>query len=176
MIGLSLLVVLALILAPGQPVAAAPVGLGVEALENRNAFICPVCHKAIVPGEIRERAKNILWTEMGEYLDEKGIDHTGTKEAPRGLNVLIYRFRERMGGDFAVDKPASVGFHVHLMEGGVAKETFVFDETQQPLSENVLALGTFFKRGAKWITAGELTREGVHKAVDLFYKDLIQSK
>jgi hypothetical protein len=53
---------------------------------------------------------------------------------------------------------------------------YVFEETQQPLSENVLDLPAFVKRGAKWVTAGELAREGVHKAVDRFADDLIKSK
>lgn len=63
-------------------------------------------------------------------------------------------------------RPASVGFHVHLFEDGKLVDVFAFDETQQPLSENIFRFFTFVKRGGKWITAGELAREGIHKAVD----------
>ena len=156
--------------------AAAPIGLSVEVLKDPNLIACPYCHKAIAPGEIGEDAEDILSTEMGGSLDEKGFDHTGGKNAARGLDVFIYRFQERMGGSIGAEKPASVGFHVHLRERGKVANVFVFDETQRPLSENVLALPVFVKRGAKWITAAELAREGVHKAIGLFANDLIESK
>ncbi len=51
-------------------------------------------------------------------------------------------------------------------------KVFAFDETQQPLSENVLRFFTFMKRKASWITAGELAREGVVKAVEQLEEDL----
>ena len=52
----------------------------------------------------------------------------------------------------------------------------IFDETQQPLSENVFRLGTFLKRGGKWITVDQLAQEGVEKVVDDLEKDLQESK
>jgi hypothetical protein len=62
-----------------------------------------------------------------------------------------------------VDKPASVAFDLHLVrvrDGRVAW-TGKFDETQRPLSDNLLKIGTFFKRGAKWLTAEELASAGM---------------
>jgi len=41
-----------------------------------------------------------------------------------------------------------------------------FDETQQALSENILKAPTFFKRGARWLTAGELSRDGIADILD----------
>ena len=86
--------------------------------------------------------------------------------------MFIYRFQEREGGNFSVVRPASVGFHVHLYEGDKLSGVFVFDETQQPLSDNIFRFFTFLRRGAKWITAGELAREGIHKAIDALGNDL----
>ncbi|GHV55345.1 hypothetical protein FACS1894206_09640 [Deltaproteobacteria bacterium] len=40
-----------------------------------------------------------------------------------------------------------------------------FDETQAALADNLLDAGKFFARGGKWITATELAREGMVKAV-----------
>jgi len=105
-------------------------------------------------------------TEFGGALGEHAIPYTTEKGQPTYLNVFIYRFQERQGGNFSVVRPASVGFHVHLVENGVLTDVFAFDETQQPLSDNIFRFFTFLKRGAKWITAGELAREGVHKSVD----------
>jgi hypothetical protein len=143
-------------------------GLYVERLQNPEASACPHCRKQITPGGIHENAENILSTQVGGYLAERGIPYTGEKGQASSLNVFVYRFQERQGGNFSVVRPASVGFHVHLYEGSSLVRVFAFDETQKPLSENVLGVFTFFKRGAKWITAGELAREGVHQAIDAF--------
>ena len=148
------------------------VGLYVERLEDPNAVVCPICHKPIIPGGIHENAEGLVATEFGGSLEERGIAYTHELGQTAYLNVLIYRFQERQGGNFSVVRPASVGFHVHLFEGGRLKDAFVFDETQQPLSDNIFRFFTFLKRGAKWITAGELAREGVHKAVDALSEDL----
>jgi hypothetical protein len=155
-----------LLLIAGIAAPASAIGLYVEELTNPNGVECPYCHKPIVAGGIHENAVATLATEFGGRLAEKGIIITREKDQPRHLHVLVYRFRERQGGNFSVVKPASVGFHAHLYEGNNLVSTFVFDETQQPLSDNVFRFFTFLRRGAKWITAGELSREGVHKAVD----------
>lgn len=75
----------------------------------------------------------------------------------------LFRFEERIGSSMGVDKPASVAFDLHLVrvrDGRVAW-TGKFDETQRPLSDNLLKIGTFFKRGAKWLTAEELASAGM---------------
>lgn len=144
------------------------VGLYVERLQDPEATTCPYCHRQITTGGIHENAESIMATQVGGYLAERGIPYTAEKGQTPSLNVFIYRFQERQGGNFSVIRPASVGFHMHLYDGDTLVGVFAFDETQQPLSENVLRIFTFFKRGAKWITAGELAREGVHKGVDSF--------
>lgn len=147
------------------PGTAADLGLYVERLNDPSAIRCPYCHRPIVAGTIHENAEGLLATEMGGSLDEKGIAHTGEKGQGRYLHLFIYRFQEREGGNFSVVRPASVGFHVHLYEGDRIADVFVFDETQQPLSDNIFRFFTFIRRGGKWITAGELAREGIHKAI-----------
>jgi hypothetical protein len=156
----------------GLSVQASGLGLYVERLEDLTAIFCPVCHQVISPGRIHENAVDIITTELGGALEEKGIEYTDEPGEARALNVLIYRFQERLGGNFSVERPASVGFHVHLFEEGRLLKIFVFDETQQPVSENILRFFTFLRRGAKWITAEALAREGVDKAVGFFLEDL----
>lgn len=155
----------------GVAAAADSIGLFVERLKDPNAVRCPYCSKPIVPGPIHESAEAILSTQFSGRLDEKGISHTEEKGRPRSLNVFVYRFEERRGGNFAVERPASVGFHTHVYDGSSITRVMVFDETQRPLSENVFRFFTFLRRGGKWITADSLALEGVHAAVEFVFED-----
>jgi hypothetical protein len=157
-------------------ISALAIELEVISLKNPKAIECPYCHKPIVAGGIHENAIQTLTTEFGGSLTERDVAYT-TSDPTEGqrLSVFVYRFEERQGGNFSVLKPASVGFHVHLYQGRTLASVFVFDETQRPLSENVLRLPSFLKRGAKWITVEELAREGVHKALDSF-SDVLQNE
>ncbi len=163
---LTVCVFAAFLLAAGIAGPASAIGLYIERLGNPEAVECPFCHKAILAGGIHENAVATLATEFGGLLAERGIPYSAEKGQERYLHILVYRFQERQGGNFSVAKPASVGFHTHLYDQKSLVAVFVFDETQQPLSENVLRFPTFLKRGARWITASELAREGVHKALN----------
>jgi hypothetical protein len=173
---LTAIVCTALLLIAGFNSLAEAIGLYVERLDDPNAVECPFCHKPIIVGGIHENAVRILTTEFGGLLTERGISYSEKKGEERYLHILVYRFQERQGGNFSVVRPASVGFHTHLYESKTLVSVFVFDETQQALSENILRFSTFLKRGARWITASELAREGVHKAVDALGKSLIEGE
>ena len=75
----------------------------------------------------------------------------------------LFRFEERIGSRIGVEKPASVGFDVHLLRMKDGKKVWEgkFDETQQALSENLLKLGSFVRRKASWPTAEELSSVGM---------------
>jgi hypothetical protein len=75
----------------------------------------------------------------------------------------IYRWRERKGGEYSVDSPASVAFDLYLIksEDGSIIWKGKYDKTQNPLSENVLDLGTFLKGKGKWMTVDELAQIGM---------------
>lgn len=62
-----------------------------------------------------------------------------------------------------VEKPASVGFDLHIYRLRDDKEVWKgkFDETQKPLSENILKIGSFFRRRASWLSAKELASVGM---------------
>ncbi len=162
----------ALLVCVGLSGPAHALGLYVERLADQSVNICPVCHRVIVPGSIHENAEDLMTTEMGGALTDAGIGFTLEPGATPSLDVLIYRFQERRGSAFSVERPASVGFHVHFFDSSGLRKVFVFDETQQPLSENIFRFFTFLKRKARWITAGDLAREGVLKAVDSLADDL----
>ncbi len=75
----------------------------------------------------------------------------------------LLSWKERQGSTKAVASPASVMFDLYLLnvkEGRVAAR-YHFDETQEPLTSNLLDAPRFFQRSAKWISADELSREGL---------------
>ncbi|HWP56321.1 MAG TPA: hypothetical protein VNL14_00375 [Candidatus Acidoferrales bacterium] len=100
----------------------------------------------------------------------------GTAQARR-IGELVYadavvvgrvlRFRQRVGEDLGVQSPASVDFVLELVDvkrGDVVWRA-EYQETQKALSENLLGLGDFTRRGGKWVRAEDLARDGAEKAV-----------
>ena len=77
----------------------------------------------------------------------------------------VWRYRERSGGPAATWNPASVAFDIYLVEVRTGETLWMggFEETQRSLSENIWDWGTFFDRGARWLTAHELARYGMRE-------------
>jgi hypothetical protein len=86
----------------------------------------------------------------------------------------LQRFRERVGDDWGVKSPASVAFVLDLVDvrRGDVIWSARFDETQKPLSENIFALGDISQRGVRWLSAEQLTMDGVKKAVGQLHQIL----
>lgn len=86
------------------------------------------------------------------------------------LAGYVYRYRERIGYEYSVKQPASVAFGVYLLR--VSDGTFVwkgvFDKTQSSLMENVLDVKSFIKGGGRWMTAEQLSAEGVDTILKTF--------
>ena len=95
---------------------------------------------------------------LAKMLGEK----LGVKQIMLGT---VWRFKERAGGGAGSIDPASVAFTLYIMDVPTAQTVWkgTFDETQRSLSEDVLKAPTFFKRGAKWLSAGEMARFGVEQ-------------
>lgn len=86
----------------------------------------------------------------------------------------VSRYIEREGSELGVDRPASVSFNAELYEvqSGKILWMYYYSETQQPLLHDVSKIREFVERGAKWVTADELIREGIRKAVTKLKKDM----
>jgi hypothetical protein len=86
----------------------------------------------------------------------------------------LQRFRERVGDDWGVKSPASVAFVLDLVDvrRGDVIWSARFDETQKALSENIFALGDISQRGVRWLSAEQLTLNGVKKAVGQLHQIL----
>ena len=81
----------------------------------------------------------------------------------------VYRFRERVGGGFSAESPASVAFDIYLIDCRQPSVLWsaVYDYTQEALSENLFGMGNFFRRGGRWVTAEELSTA----AMDSIFED-----
>ncbi|MFN4131494.1 MAG: hypothetical protein ACK4GE_00275 [Caldimicrobium sp.] len=80
----------------------------------------------------------------------------------------IFRFKERQGSSWSISEPASVSFVLTLYDGKTGKILWqkVFDETQKPISENLLNLPLYGK--IKWLSAEELAERGLKNILKSF--------
>ncbi len=80
---------------------------------------------------------------------------------------ILFRFEERIGSSLGVERPASVSFDLHLIRLRDEKMVWLgkFDETQKPLSENLLKIGSFIRRKGSWLTAAELASVGIDEVL-----------
>ncbi|MCC6765461.1 MAG: hypothetical protein IT293_12445 [Deltaproteobacteria bacterium] len=71
-------------------------------------------------------------------------------------------FEERIGTEFAANRPAHVVFAAELLRpaDGVALWQAEYAEQQQALSENLWNLPGFVRAGGTWVRAGELAQIG----------------
>jgi hypothetical protein len=70
----------------------------------------------------------------------------------------VLTFRERIGTDLGVSRPAYVDFAVEatrVLDGAVVWQGR-YTEEQQALSDNFLNISGFFKTGARWVRARDL--------------------
>ena len=77
----------------------------------------------------------------------------------------IYRWQERAGTDFAVNRPASTAFELYLLgpDDGDILWKGKFDKAQKSLSENLLDMGTFLKGKGRWMTVERLAELGLEE-------------
>jgi hypothetical protein len=162
--------------------------------------VCPVCGNVYRRGNISYGSQNTLTRLLQEKMEEKRTFKVLPKETVEGaflksdkerfesnpepsslqlgkaLNAdyvfvgFVFRYEEREGSALGVEKPASVGFDVHLyrIKDGKRVWTGKFDETQKPLSENLLEIGTFVKGKGTWVKAEELSKIGMEKMLKKF--------
>lgn len=111
------------------------------------------------------------------------LKHFHTSERPQALPLWVeyarktsadilfipqvLTWRDRQGSAAGVTEPAHVRlefFLLNIKEGNIIGHS-VYEVEQQGLTENLLNVGDFFKRQGKWVTAEELAREAMIKAV-----------
>jgi hypothetical protein len=82
----------------------------------------------------------------------------------------VFRYSERVGGEYGAKEPAAVGFALQLVSVSSDKILWKgsFEQTQEPLSANLFNWWQFWKGGPKWFSAQEFT----HIAADKLLGDL----
>jgi len=97
--------------------------------------------------------------KVGKELEADGI-----------ILGYVYRYRERKGYEYSVEKPASVAFEIHLIRvsDGAIIWRGIFDKTQTSLMEDMLQISSFFKERGRWVTAKELATEGMDEVLKGF--------
>ncbi len=117
----------------------------------------------ISPGQARGvyaslKLSDVVGSEI-EVIQKIGLAFS----AEAVLIGYLYRFQEREGTDFAVNRAASVAFDLYLIQPGDGAVLWKgrFDKTQQHLSQNILDLDTFVKGQGRWMTAERLAEIGL---------------
>jgi hypothetical protein len=158
---------------------------------------CPICKGVVLRGEIVPGSQNTLTQLLQQKIESTGtfkvlppekVEEAFSQIERRQFELkplrsfiqlgktldmdfifigILFRFEERIGSHFGAEKPASVGFDVHLIRLKDEKMVWTgkFDETQRPLSENLLKIGSFVRRKASWLTAEELSSVGMDEVL-----------
>lgn len=154
-----------------------------RAEDPAKGVLCPVCKGIRRSGEILPGSQNTLTHLLSTKMEANGtfqiILQKNVEEillhSPSSIQVgkkleadfifigYLFRFEERIGSSLGVERPASVSFDLHLFR--LRDEKMVwrgkFDETQKPLTENLLKIGSFIRRKGSWLTAAELGSVGM---------------
>ena len=170
--------------------------------DHARGAVCPVCGGVYAKGSVLSAAQLYLTRLFQEKMEAMGAftllpqekveealsesDRTQFDLNPIRSSIqlgkklgadfifvgFLFRFEQRVGSSLGVDRPASVGFDVHLirLRDGKMVWTGKFDETQRPLSENLLKMGSFIRRKGSWLTAEELSSVGMDEMLKRFPK------
>ncbi len=161
---------------------------------------CPITGSAYTCGQIVPNAENSLNEALNKqlgavskvpfvpypqtglvYSNVSGISLTDTIRqeivatgkqlgADAVLVGFVYRFRQRVGDAYGVEKPASAAFDlsvVRVRDGKVIWKNS-FDQTQQSLSSDLLNLGQYMKHGLRWYTVEQLGNIGMAQIMESF--------
>jgi hypothetical protein len=95
------------------------------------------------------------------------------------LETSLSRYRERVGSKMSVETPASTAFSMELIgvEGGVVLWMASFDESQKALFDDIFSFDKAQKRGFKWLSVQELSRDGLSSRLQefpYFQKEVIE--
>ncbi|MFO8085580.1 MAG: hypothetical protein R6U27_14825 [Desulfobacterales bacterium] len=125
----------------------------------------------IEPGQALGVRAAILSESTGEMSEkELVLEVARTVGAQSVILGRVFDYRERVGTAYSVDVAASVAFDIILLRVSDEKLLWAdhFAEKQKPLSENLFLLGSFIKRGGRWLTADELAEFGLKQILKTF--------
>jgi len=130
-------------------------------------------HRFIFPDQTDEMHPNLPADQNGVVrMTELVTTFGGTDTVDAILVGYLFHFKERVGTSYSVESPASVSFDLFLVRVADRRIVWrgIYEETQQSLSENILKLGLFIKRKARWITAREMAADGLENLISTLPK------
>ena len=121
--------------------------------------------KLVPQGAVMQAAQQ---THSGVNLDDAAIQVGQATGADAVLYGSVERYVERVGAEYAADKPASVAFSLKLLDMKSKQVVWraIFSKTQQPLGTNFFNLPTFLENKGQWVLASELASDGVEQALE----------
>jgi hypothetical protein len=128
------------------------------------------CFDLLAPGMAEGAYQRLLQQTMtgqaAAYL--RGVGQELSAEFV--LGGILYRYRERVGTTYSISRAASVGFDLHVVRtsDGAIVWSRRFDDTQRTLTENILNIFQFFRRGARWLTVDEFAAQAVAETLKGF--------
>lgn len=124
----------------------------------------------VIPAEKAQKAYKKIFSGKADYA-VANLQKVGRETGADFLAVgYVYRYEERVGYKYSAEHPASVVFEIHLIRMADGRSVWrgSFDKTQKSLMENVLDVFSFFKGGAQWVTARQLTGLGMDDVFETF--------
>jgi len=127
-------------------------------------------YEIVPPERVQGVFQRISAGSMKSSLKELLVKSGRELGADAILYGQVYRFRERKGYAYGTDQTAAVAFTLHLIDvrDGSLLWKGRFDKTQTSLMENIFQVFTFYKERGRWLTARELTDEGVSEMLTTF--------
>jgi len=109
-----------------------------------------------------------------ESKGENGVKKSSTASSEEQFDAVvtgrIIRYHDRGGNPLLTIDPASVAYEVYLIsvkDGSVLWQA-EYNETQQPLDENLLLLNRYFKSGFWWWSSDQMTNAGMERVIKTF--------
>jgi hypothetical protein len=166
-----------------------------KGIDQSRGDVCPICGEVHRGGNTSHGSQNTLTRLLHQKMEEKGtfnvlplekVEEAFSESDKEQFELnpvrsslqigkaskadyifvgFVFRYEERVGSSLSMEKPASVGFDVHLfrLRDGKMIWTGGFDETQKSLSENLFEIGSFIKGKGTWVTVEEFSRIGMDK-------------
>lgn len=109
-----------------------------------------------------------------ERGEKKEVEEISTPRLEEQFDAVvtgrIIRYQNRAGTPLLSNAPASVAYEIYLisMKDGSLLWQAAYDETQQPLDENLLLIDRYLKNGLWWWTSDEMTRGGMERVISTF--------
>ncbi len=127
--------------------------------------------------------QEVKTAETGLKLNpETDTPLTMAKALGRALDVdvvvmgTVWRYRDRTPAQSGMpDRHASVAFAVYMINVSTGRIIWnsLFDETQKPLTDNLLEAKKQIKMGLKWLSADELAQHGVRQVFASFPTNIL---